>query len=188
VLFFGPDGAMAVPSGRGEQALADLVATVVQIGSLAPGDRLGAALRWLAKGPTEAERRAALRLALHGGADWLSLAAAMQAAWPGAGPQLRQFFTGAAGFAVTEGLWPSADPGPVDFICHAFADAEDRAAVGMLLQIKQLLAWTDRHAAEPGPAAIAATALACLRARKAARPLGAELSAFYAQFDPKYGL
>jgi hypothetical protein len=188
VVFFGATGAVAVPSGGGEQALADLVATVVHIGSIAPGDRLGAALAWVAKGSTDAGRRAALRMALHGGADWPTLGAAMQAAWPGAGPRLRQFFTGAAGFALTEGLWPDTDPRPVDFICNAFAGADDRAAVGMLLQIKQLLAWSERAEAGPGRAALAEAALACLRARKADRPPGAELSAFYDQFDPKYGL
>lgn len=188
VLFVGPDGAMVVPSGRGEQALAELVATVLQIGAQDPAARLGAALKWLARGPTDAERRVALRLALHGGADWPLLGAAMQAAWPQAGPGLRQFFTGAAGFALTEGLWPDTDPRPVDFICNAFSDADDRAAPGMLMQIKGLLAWSERTGAGPGRAALAQTALACLRARKQARPLGDVLESFYAQFDPKYGL
>jgi hypothetical protein len=179
-----PEVTLVVPSGEGEQDLAGVAASAAKIASLKdPDARHGALLAWLAAGPTVPARQAAIRLLLGERVGWHEVRAALAKAWPSADPRARQFFVGAAGFAMVERIWPADDKGPVDFMCRAFLEAEPRWQPAFMLPLNHVLAWTDRDDVAPAEARLGSTIVACFRARQAAGPLGPELQPYFDQLD-----
>jgi hypothetical protein len=192
VAFF--DGAtpdkpsLVVPSGTGEEDLRLLLSQIAHADALTDHQaRIAVEAGWLTQAASEAERKAALRMLLRDQAPWQRVGTSIQAVWASSSPQLRQFFTGAAGFGLIEGIWPASDEHPVAFMCRAFMDADDRASTGMMLQLKQVLAWAERDGASDAEARIGARIKECYRQRLA-KPLGPELKAYFDRLDPQFGL
>ncbi len=179
---------LVVPSGEGESNVMALVMRAAQIDAIADdAERRATRLGWITNGPTDADRRAALRSSLQAGASWDDIAGAVKPVWPKANPALKDFFTGMIAFAMINGFWSVEDSRPLEFLCRAFLDADERAAPTTMLQLRQVLNWADRVNAPADRALAIERIVACYRT-KSAEGLANSLQPYYDQLDPKYGL
>ncbi len=180
---------LVVPNGSGELNLYQLLKQAEHVASFTDKNtRITAVAQWFNQATTNAEKKAALRMLLHDKAPWPIVSKAIEAIWKDSNAQLQQYFTGISGFGIMSGVWPASDEQPLSFLCREFINADARLASGIMLQLKQLLIWSEREKTNIAMIRIGQIITDCYRQRLANKPLNSELKKYFEQLDPKYDL
>ncbi len=136
----------ALPSGRGEQDLIELVKGIVEIQAIRdPVQQRQAWLGSLTGAHSDEVRRVALRSLVHVGTSWSQMAPPLKVllSEPGFSNNIKAFAFGFVAFYVTEGKWLKENSAATDLLCQAFSSQRQSSLEIQYLQsFKLILRYT----------------------------------------------
>jgi hypothetical protein len=136
----------ALPSGRQEQDLVDLVRGIVEIQAIRdPMQQRQAWLRSLTTAHSDEARRVAMRSLVRGGASWSELAPSLNTLFSQSGFSngIKAFAFGFVTFYVVEEKWAKDSHAAIDLLCQTFqAQREPSLEIQYLQSFKQVLGYT----------------------------------------------